>query len=120
MARPPSDARPVPGQATKARLEEAVRSRFSAAVGSRRHEDVLRYSALFPKLGLQGEGAAQLIAYLRASVAARARADAEALSDALAAAGQDVALQQLRDETAAHVAQAKADSTSLVALTFRA
>ena len=83
MARPPSDARPVPGQATKARLEEAVRSRFSAAVGSRRHEDVLRYSALFPKLGLQGEGAAQLIAYLRASVAARARADAEALSDAL-------------------------------------
>ena len=44
----------------------------------------------------------------------------EALSDALAAAGQDVALQQLRDETAAHVAQAKADSTSLVALTFRA
>jgi len=44
----------------------------------------------------------------------------DALADALAAAGQDAALQQLRDETAAHVAQAKADSTSLVALTSRA
>jgi hypothetical protein len=60
-----------------------VRARFASAVEARSHADVLRFAALFPKLGAGGEGAAALVGYLRAAVASRARADAEALSDAL-------------------------------------
>jgi hypothetical protein len=69
--------------ATKRQLEDLVRTRFATAVGARRHGDVLRFAVLFPKLGCAQEGASQLVAYLRSTVAARARADAEALSDAL-------------------------------------
>ena len=69
--------------ATKRQLEDLVRTRFATAVGARKHGDVLRFAVLFPKLGCAQEGASQLVAYLRSTVAARARADAEALSDVL-------------------------------------
>jgi len=69
--------------ATKSRLEEAVRARFAAALAGRAHGEVLRFAALFPLLGCGGEGATALVGYLRGTVAARARAEAEALSDAL-------------------------------------
>ena len=78
--------------ATKRQLEDLVRARFSSAVGARKHAEVLRFAVLFPKLGCTAEGAQQLVAYLRSSVAARARADAEALSDALTTSGGGVSV----------------------------
>lgn len=71
-------------EGVRASLEAVVRARFGEAVGARRHADVLRFAALFPKLGAGGEGAAALVAYLVTAVAGRARAQAEALSDSLA------------------------------------
>ena len=69
----------------RASLEAAVRSRLASAAEARAHGEVLRFAALLPALGRAGEGAAALVAHLRSAVAQRARTDAEALSDALAA-----------------------------------
>lgn len=69
--------------AAKRKLEEIVRTRFTAAASAGDHEGALRFVKIYPKLGLATEGLGHFCTYLRSSVAARARADYESLTDAL-------------------------------------
>ena len=65
------------------RLVGVVRARFSAASEKRDEGGALRFASLMPQLGLLEEGLQSYLGFLRASVAAAAREEFDALSASL-------------------------------------
>lgn len=72
---------------SKEALESVIRTRFAAAVDAGDQAGVERFAKLFAPLGLQEEGLRAYLAYLRRVVAARARDEYAALTEALEEGG---------------------------------